>query len=96
MLFYAKNARIEGGEVAGYENIKDANSNRTPEERRELAKIAGEASGAARRRKADFGWPDPSDDNIQERYSAVAGLFSCVFVEYCQNLVYDLSECGVS
>lgn len=49
-----KNARIEGGEVAGYENIKDANNNRTPEERRELAKIAGKASGAARRRKADF------------------------------------------
>lgn len=40
--------------MAGYENIKDANSNRTPEERRELAKIAGIASGAARRRKADF------------------------------------------
>lgn len=40
--------------MAGYENIKDANSNRTPEERRELAKIAGKASGKARRRKADF------------------------------------------
>ncbi len=40
--------------MAGYENIKDANTNRTPEERRELAKIAGKASGAARRRKADF------------------------------------------
>ena len=40
--------------MAGYENIKDANSNRTPEERRELARIAGKASGAARRRKADF------------------------------------------
>ncbi len=40
--------------MAGYENIKDANTNRTPEERRELAKIAGMASGAARRRKADF------------------------------------------
>ena len=40
--------------MAGYENIKDANSNRTPEERRELAKIAGKASGAARRRNADF------------------------------------------
>ena len=40
--------------MAGYENIKDANSNRTPEERRELAKIAGKSSGAARRRKADF------------------------------------------
>ena len=40
--------------MAGYENIKDANNNRTPEERRELAKIAGKASGAARRRNADF------------------------------------------
>lgn len=41
-----------GGEVAGYENIKDANSNRTPNERRELAIIAGKASGESRRRKA--------------------------------------------
>lgn len=40
--------------MTGYENIKDANSNRTPVERRELAKIAGKASGKARRRKADF------------------------------------------
>ena len=40
--------------MAGYENIKDANSNRTPGERRELAKMAGKASGKARRRKADF------------------------------------------
>ena len=40
--------------MAGYENIKDANDNRTPDECRELAKKAGEASGAARRRKADF------------------------------------------
>lgn len=40
--------------MAGYENIKDANSNRTPRERRELAKRAGKASGEARRRKADF------------------------------------------
>ena len=40
--------------MAGYENIKDANSNRTPEERRELAKMAGKASGKSRRRKADF------------------------------------------
>ena len=40
--------------MAGYDNIKDANSNRTPEERRKLARIAGKASGAARRRKADF------------------------------------------
>ena len=40
--------------MAGYENIKDANNRRTPGERRELAKIAGKASGKARRRKADF------------------------------------------
>ena len=38
--------------MAGYENIKDANSNRTPSERRELAVIAGKASGEVRRRKA--------------------------------------------
>lgn len=53
-FFNRKQDRIEGGEVAGYENIKDANSNRTPEERRELARIAGKASGAARRRTANF------------------------------------------
>lgn len=40
--------------MAGYENIRDANSRRTPEERRELAKKAGQASGRARRRKANF------------------------------------------
>lgn len=40
--------------MAGYENIRDANNNRTPEERRELAKIAGKASGQARRRKVNF------------------------------------------
>lgn len=40
--------------MAGYENIKDSNSKRTPGERRELAKKAGKASGEARRRKADF------------------------------------------
>lgn len=40
--------------MAGYENIRDANNNRTSEERRELAKIAGKASGKARRRKANF------------------------------------------
>lgn len=40
--------------MVGYENIRDANNNRTPEERRELAKIAGKASGKARRRKANF------------------------------------------
>lgn len=38
--------------MAGYENIRDANDNRTPVERRELAKKAGQASGKARRRKA--------------------------------------------
>lgn len=41
--------------MAGYENIKDYGfDKRTPEERRELAIKAGKASGAARRRKADF------------------------------------------
>lgn len=40
--------------MAGYENIRDANNKRTPEERWELAKKAGKASGQARRRKADF------------------------------------------
>ena len=40
--------------MAGYENIRDANDKRTPEERQELAKKAGKASGQARRRKADF------------------------------------------
>lgn len=40
--------------MAGYENIRDANSRRTPEERQELAKKAGQASGKARRRKANF------------------------------------------
>lgn len=40
--------------MAGYENIKDQNNNRTPEERRELAIRAGKASGEARRRKANF------------------------------------------
>lgn len=38
--------------MAGYENIKDANDNRTPGERRELAIKAGKASGKARRRTA--------------------------------------------
>lgn len=40
--------------MANYENIKDANNNRTPNERRELAKRAGEASGEARRKRANF------------------------------------------
>lgn len=38
--------------MANYENIMDANDKRTPSERRELARKAGEASGKARRRKA--------------------------------------------
>lgn len=54
IFFSITQTRIEGGEVAGYENIRDANDKRTPEERRELAKKAGKASGQARRRKADF------------------------------------------
>lgn len=40
--------------MANYENIKDANSNRTPSERRELAKKAGMASGKARQKNANF------------------------------------------
>lgn len=40
--------------MAGYENIRDANNKRTPEERRELARKAGKASGQVRRRKANF------------------------------------------
>ncbi len=41
--------------MAGYENIKDYGfDKRTAEERRELAKIAGKASGESRRRKANF------------------------------------------
>ena len=41
--------------MAGYDNIKDKGfDRRTEEERRELARKAGQASGRARRRKADF------------------------------------------
>lgn len=40
--------------MANFENIKDANSKRTPSERREIARIAGKASGKARRRKANM------------------------------------------
>lgn len=48
-------SRIEGGEVAGYENIKDKGfDSRTTGERRELAIKAGKASGEARRKKANF------------------------------------------
>lgn len=49
---FAIKSQNEGGDVANYENIKDANSNRTPSERRELAIKAGKASGNTRRRKA--------------------------------------------
>lgn len=41
--------------MAGYDNIKDYGfDKRTAEERRELARKAGRASGVVRRRKADF------------------------------------------
>ena len=41
--------------MANYENIKDYGfDKRTASERRELARIAGKASGKTRRRKADF------------------------------------------
>jgi hypothetical protein len=40
--------------MANYENIKDANSERTPRERRELAIKAGQRSGEVRRARADF------------------------------------------
>lgn len=47
--------RIEGGEVANYENIKDYGfDKRTASEQREIAKRGGIASGKARQRKADF------------------------------------------
>ena len=46
---------IEGGEVAGYENIKDYGfDKRTASEHREIALKGGKASGEARRKKADF------------------------------------------
>lgn len=54
LFLYINLARQEGGWMANYENIKDANNNRTPNERRELARRAGEASGEARRKKANF------------------------------------------
>lgn len=48
-------AKSEGGEVAGYENIRDKGfDNRTTEELREIAIRGGKASGEARRRSADF------------------------------------------
>lgn len=46
---------IEGGEVAGYENIKNYGfDKRTAGEQREIAVLGGKASGKSRRRKADF------------------------------------------
>ena len=45
----------EGGEVAGYENIKDKGfDKRSTGELREISSAGGRASGEARRRKADF------------------------------------------
>lgn len=45
----------EGGEVAGYENIKDKGfDKRSTGELREIQSRGGRASGEARRRKADF------------------------------------------
>lgn len=50
-----KKSGIEGGEVAGYENIKDYGfDKRTASEQREIAVMGGKASGEVRRRKADF------------------------------------------
>lgn len=55
MSLAIKRHRLEGGGVSRYENIKDFGfDKRTADERREIAKRAGEASGKARRRKADF------------------------------------------
>ena len=55
VLHNEKILRIEGGDVAGYENIKDHGfDKKTAEERRALAIKAGKASGEARRKKADF------------------------------------------
>ena len=46
---------MEGGEVAGYDNIKDRGfDKRTTEELRIITSKGGKASGEARRRKADF------------------------------------------
>lgn len=53
--FDRKTDQNEGGEVAGYENIKDYGfDKRTAEERRELAVKGGKTSGEVRRRQADF------------------------------------------
>lgn len=46
---------IEGGEVAGYENIRDKGfDKRSTEELREIQSRGGKKSGEVRRRKADF------------------------------------------
>ncbi len=50
-----KKTRIEGGEVAGYENIRDKGfDKRSTEELREIQSRGGKRSGEVRRRKADF------------------------------------------
>lgn len=47
-----KKSGIEGGEVAGYENIKGYGfDKRTASEQREIAVMGGKASGEVRRRK---------------------------------------------
>jgi hypothetical protein len=54
-FIYLKINRLEGGEVAGYDNIKDYGfDKRTTEELRIITSKGGKASGEARRRKADF------------------------------------------
>lgn len=46
---------MEGGEVAGYENIRDKGfDKRSTEELREIQSRGGKKSGEVRRRKADF------------------------------------------
>lgn len=46
---------MEGGEVAGYENIRDKGfDKRSTEELREIQSRGGKRSGEVRRRKADF------------------------------------------
>ena len=55
LFFDKENNRQEGGGVAGYENIRRKGfDHRTTEELREITSRGGKASGAARRRKADF------------------------------------------
>ena len=50
-FFYTIKARIEGGDVANEQNLKPV---RTKREARERGRNGGKASGAVRRRKADF------------------------------------------